>query len=110
MPTFGDLRRAPSRKALAALRDALLPDGRVGRARRLPGGLDNGMHAVDLIGPDGSRRRLVVRRYPDERLRRRPGLPEREHRILALLAELGLPAPRPVWLDRDGATFGRPAL
>ncbi|HEY3111011.1 MAG TPA: phosphotransferase [Chloroflexota bacterium] len=110
MPSATDLRRAPPAAALAALRDALLPGGRVGPVRRLSGGLDHGMHALDLIAADGARRRLVLRRYPDERLRRRPDAAEREYRVLSLLGELGLPAPRPVWLDAAGALLGQPAL
>jgi aminoglycoside phosphotransferase (APT) family kinase protein len=115
-PELGDeaanaaLRRGPPREALAALRDALLPGGGVGRARRLPGGIAQGMHALDLIAPDGGRRRLVVRRYPAEKVRRRPDVAAREYRTLELLRDLGLPTARPVWLDADSAVFGTATL
>jgi aminoglycoside phosphotransferase (APT) family kinase protein len=109
VPTTTDLRRAPSARELAALRDAVLPGGRVGGVRRLRGGLSHGMHAVDLLGPDGARVGVVVRRYPDERLRERPDVAEREHAILSLLRDLDLPTPRPLWLD-DGRIFGGAAL
>jgi aminoglycoside phosphotransferase (APT) family kinase protein len=110
MPVATDLRRAPSVAAIAALRDVLQPGGSVGHVRRLRGGLSHGMHAVDLIGPGGDRQHLVVRRYPAERLRRRPDKPQHEFRVLALLRDLGLPAPAPVWVDPTGAMFGHPAL
>jgi aminoglycoside phosphotransferase (APT) family kinase protein len=110
MFTSEQLRRAPSAGALAALRDAVSPGGQVGAVRRLRGGLSHGMHAVDLIAPDGARQRLVVRRYPAERLRRRPDLPRREHRLLSLLRECGLSAPAPVLVDPAGEIFGCPTL
>src|SRR5262245_58592476 len=100
----------PHGLTLTMLGDALLPNGRIGRARRLPRGIAQGMHAFALIAPDGSRSRLVLRRYPAEKVRRRPDVAAREHRTLELLRDLGLPAPRPVWLDPDGAVFGSAAL
>lgn len=104
------LRRAPTPAALAALCTALLPGGRVGTVRRLRGGVSSGTHAVEIVGPRGERRRVVVRRYGDWRLRADPRVAEREWAILGALARAGAPTPRPLWLDRTGAVFGCPTI
>ncbi|MDP8924924.1 MAG: phosphotransferase [Chloroflexota bacterium] len=105
-----ELRRAPAPRALAALCVAIQPGGRVGTVRRLRGGISSGMHAVELIAPSGERRHLVVRRYGASALREDPRIAEREWSALGALSRAGLPAPRPIWLDRDGAVFGCPTM
>ena len=105
-----DLRVPPSAVALAMLRDALAPGGRVGRLRRLRGGVSCGMHAVELFGSDGAPRWIVIRRYGDYWLENDPAVCVREWRLLHLLERESLPAARPVWLDAMGEAFGRPTL
>jgi len=105
-----DLRVPPSAVALAMLRDALAPGGRVGRLRRLRGGVSCGMHAVELFGSDGAPRWIVIRRYGDYWLDNDPAVCVREWRLLHLLERESLPAARPVWLDATGEAFGRPTL
>jgi aminoglycoside phosphotransferase (APT) family kinase protein len=89
---------------------AIQPGGRVGGVRRLRGGIASGMHAVELVGPDAERRRVVVRRYGAWRVGRDPRVSKREWSTLAALARAGVPAPRPIWLDADGEVFGCPTL
>ena len=109
-PNNAALRRAPASSALAALCAAIQPGGRVGAVRRLRGGISSGMHAVELIGPSGERRHVVVRRYGAGTLREDSRTPEREWAALVALGRVGVPAPRPIWLDRDGAVFGCPTM
>lgn len=68
------------------------------------------MHAVDLVGSNGERRQVVVRRYGAWRLRTDPRVAEREWAVLAALARAGAPTPRPIWLDDGGAVFGVPTI
>jgi len=111
-PTLPDaaLRRAPSRGALATLAEAIQPGSRVGAVRRLRGGVSSGMHAVQIIGPDDARRWVVVRRYGAWRLNHDPRVAEREWATLTALARVGVPTPRPLWLDVTGVVFGCPTL
>jgi aminoglycoside phosphotransferase (APT) family kinase protein len=108
--TDAELRRAPSPSSLAVLCAAIQPGGQVGAVRRLRGGIASGMHAVVLVGADGERRRVVVRRYGAWRLGRDPRVAEREWSTLAALARAGVPVPRPLWLDKGGVVFGCPTL
>ena len=112
LPTLTDaeLRRAPTLDALTALCAAIRPGGRVGAVRRLRGGVSSGMHAVELRGPGEDRQVVVVRRYGAWRVRHDPRVAEREWSTLVALARAGVPAPRPLWLDTDGAVFGCPTL
>jgi aminoglycoside phosphotransferase (APT) family kinase protein len=104
------LRRAPSAAQLANLRDVVAPGARVARVRRLPGGLQCGMHAVDLLTAQGQRLRLVVRRYTPQQAAGDPGVCRREWDTLRLLERAAAAAPRPVFLDDEGAVFGTPTL
>ena len=112
LPTLSDaeLRRAPSRAALARLCADIQPGGEVRTVRRLRGGVSSGMHAVQLAGPGETRRRVVVRRYGEWRITHYPRTPEQEWATLAALARAGAPTPLPLWLDRDGQVFGCPTL
>jgi aminoglycoside phosphotransferase (APT) family kinase protein len=92
-----------------ALRDRLLPGGRVVAVRALRGGVSSNVHAVRLEGDDGTRHDLVVRTYgPD--WTEDPAACGREFRLLGVLAAHGLAAPQPVLLDQDGDLFGGPTL
>ena len=102
--------RRPSPAALAQLCDAVAPGSRPANVRRLRGGLDAAMHTVDLVDPGGARRRLVVRRPLEHRPGRATAMTLRSWQTLRALEALGVPAPRPVWLDLDGAIFGTPAF
>jgi len=104
------LRRAPARRALAALCAAIQPGSRVGAVRRLRGGISRGMHAVDVVGADGERHQVVVQRYNAHHLREDPRVAEREWSVLVALGRVGAPTPRPIWIDRDGAIFGGPTI
>lgn len=111
-PALSDaqLRRAPSREALAVVCAALQPGGQVGTVKRLRGGISSGMHAVDFVGPKGEHRRVVVRRYGAWRLKEDPRAAEQEWATLTALARVGAPTPRPIWLDTGGTVFGCPTI
>jgi aminoglycoside phosphotransferase (APT) family kinase protein len=111
-PTLLDaeLRKAPSREALAVVCSAVQPGGHVGAVRRLRGGISSGMHAVDLIGSDGQHHWVVVRRYGAWRIRHDPQVAEREWATLTALERVGAPTPRPIWLDTSGTVFGCPTI
>jgi aminoglycoside phosphotransferase (APT) family kinase protein len=108
--TDAELRRAPSREALARLCATIQPGGRVGAVRRLRGGISSGMHAVDLIGPGGEHRWVVVRRYGAWRLEHDPQVAEQEWATLTALGRVGAPTPSPIWLDPSGELFGCPTI
>lgn len=78
--------------------------------RRLGGGLNGGMHVVEIETAAGRRRRLVLRRYADEQLARQPDACEREWKLLAVLEGTEIPAPRGLWHDGQGASFAAPAM
>jgi aminoglycoside phosphotransferase (APT) family kinase protein len=104
------LREPPSMEALEKLCRELAPGSHPEAVRRLGGGLDASMHAIDLVQNSGTRLELVVRRYLPERLARDPSVVTRTWQTLQTLQQLDLSAPRPVRLDADGALLGAPAL
>ncbi|MHB8575680.1 MAG: phosphotransferase family protein [Dehalococcoidia bacterium] len=99
--------------ALQRLCDLLSPGSRPAGVRRLRGGISATMHAVDLLQASGGRLRIVVRRFGPAT---KPGdailsaRTTRFWRTLQLTEQLGLPAPRPVWLDQDAEIFDTPAV
>jgi len=104
------LLRAPLAARLQELCDQIAPHSHGERVVRLRGGIDAGTHRFDLVLAGGARRILVLRRYRGDLAQRWPGRVTRAWQALALLEQLGLPAPRPVWLDAAGDLFGSPAM
>jgi aminoglycoside phosphotransferase (APT) family kinase protein len=69
------------------------------------------MHAVDLIGPTGERRRVVLKRFdPLHTGQDVAHSCRRMWQTLAAVERLGLPAPRPIWSDAEDRIFGTAAL
>jgi aminoglycoside phosphotransferase (APT) family kinase protein len=99
------------REAFAQLAEALRTGSRVVDKRRLRGGIGARMHAITLLGRDGTRSRCVVRRYVrGQGSHGSPGSAAREFRTLQVLAGNGIAAPRPLLLDRDGSYFNAPTI
>lgn len=69
------------------------------------------MHAIDVLGRDGSLMRLVLRRYVAlPVLEEEPDAPEREARNLQVVEAAGVAAPRLVAVDAEGAECDVPAV
>jgi aminoglycoside phosphotransferase (APT) family kinase protein len=81
------------------------PGSRVDACEELQGGVSARAVAADVVLPDATTRRVVVRRpsctTPEERLR----IVSREHELLSRCAALGIPAPRPCFLDVAAAAL-----
>ena len=97
----GDFNRAsrPSPEGLGRFADAVGAKSRPRVLRRLRGGLGASTHVI-AIDDD----RLVLKRYPAG------AMVEREWLAMDIAFRHGLPAPRPVAVDTDGAWFGQPAI
>ncbi|HEY7295753.1 MAG TPA: aminoglycoside phosphotransferase family protein [Dehalococcoidia bacterium] len=98
------------RAALQRFADRVAPGSRPANVRRLHGGIDAAMHALDLLLPSGVRRRLVLRRYAADLTGQDATRPAQGWHALRLLEQAGYPAPQPVWFDPAGELFGSPAL
>jgi aminoglycoside phosphotransferase (APT) family kinase protein len=103
-------RRGLPAAALQRVCDALAPGGRVLRYRPLRGGVSSSVHLVHHATPDGARQAVVVRRYGQESQAIDPGAAAREFRLLDLLAQYDVPAPRPLLLEAEGGPFGAPTI
>jgi aminoglycoside phosphotransferase (APT) family kinase protein len=98
-----------------ALRWAAAAAGGVGARVRsseaLVGGTSSAVHALTIDGEDGRVHELVLRRFVRaDWLAEEPDVAAREAAALALLANRGLPTPRLVAADPDGAVVGVPAV
>jgi aminoglycoside phosphotransferase (APT) family kinase protein len=93
-----------------------VPHGRrVVRAQRLTGGITSEVTAVTVEDAAGDGHRLVLRRWtgrpwPDGSVDDGRVLVPREAGVLSALETTGIPAPRAVAADPDGAYAGLPAL
>ena len=104
------LKRRPTPEAMQHLLDEIAPGGRITAITRLRGGISCGMHGVNITERTGAKLRVVVRRYNDYWAKKEPQIAHREFRTLKALEKAGIPAPRPIWVDPDGATFGAAAI
>lgn len=94
----------------ARLIDELAPGGRLVRARRLRGGVGARMHVLDIERADGTRVNVSLRRFPRDNRSSSPEHVVHEYNVLRLVEKAGIPAPRPLLLDAQGAMFGVPAM
>jgi aminoglycoside phosphotransferase (APT) family kinase protein len=78
--------------------------------RRLRGGLGAQMHVLDVETADGRRQKMVLRRFFPDRDRATPENVAREYEVLRLLELAGVDAPRGLFLDASGESFGVPAM
>ncbi|MDQ2740884.1 MAG: phosphotransferase [Chloroflexota bacterium] len=108
--TDPDIRRiGPSEQAILTVLDAVLPGSALVSMRRMTGSFTNDAHGVEAISRSGTRFRVVVRRYApfggD-----RSAKAKTEFHGLGLPHTHGLPVPEPLYLDKDGAVLGAPAI
>src|SRR5262245_53350846 len=69
------------------------------------------MDVLDIGRADGRREKVTLRRFVREGHRfSTPSHVAHEFKILRLLEQAGVPAPRPILLDSEGKTFGTPAI
>ena len=80
------------------------------RTRRLRGGLGARMHVLDIERPGGARFKVSLRRFERDHRFSTPEHVAHEYRILQLVEEAGIPAPRPLLADAEGRLFGVPAI
>ncbi|HUS62759.1 MAG TPA: phosphotransferase [Acidimicrobiales bacterium] len=107
---LGFIKRRPPSDALARLVATIEPGGSVGAVRRLKGGIATATHRLDIVGPGGDTRSVVIRRFPTaSRWFSVKGI-EAEATTLELLATTPVPAPEVVLIDIDASILDAPAL
>ncbi len=83
------------------------PGATVSAVRRVGGGASKEQFFFTLTTPDGNAEQFVLRMDPREAITETDR--RREFEILEAIRST-VPAPRPRWLDADGAHFGQPAV
>ena len=68
------------------------------------------MQVLDIERADGSRLKVSLRRFVRDHRFSTPEHVAHEYRILQLVEEAGIPAPRPLLLDAEGRLFDVPAM
>lgn len=98
----------PDPLALMDVLELIAPEARVTGWRALPGGIAHAMHRIEVTMPSGAQTAFVLRR----------GIPElgfdsdvaSQAATLEGLRDTLVAAPELLWLDAEGAVFGRPAM
>ena len=83
------------------------PGATINDVARLGGGASKEQFSFTLQQADGAAQRYVLRMDPMEGITETSR--QREYEILKAMQGV-IPVPRPVWLDAEGAHFGRPAV
>lgn len=96
--------------ALALIAAQLAPGATVARTWPLRGGISAAMSALELVLPDGARRRVVVRQPGDWELTNNPHAAAHQHRVLELVRAAGVTAPAPLLVDESCTILPRPYL
>jgi aminoglycoside phosphotransferase (APT) family kinase protein len=95
---------------LDLLAQRVYPGGKLLRAWDLQGGVSAQVTALEIARPDGSVRKVVVRRHGPADLRANPNIAQDEFALLQIVRAAGLPAPAPYYLDKSGELLGAPCL
>lgn len=99
----------PDPVGLMDVMELIAPGARVTGWERMPGGLGNAMHRIDVTTPSGARTGFVLRRLMPE-VGQDATWATREAATLEGLRGSLVHAPEVLWLDADGVVFGRPAM
>lgn len=100
----------PPSGVVARLVDTVLPGSKVTGTHTLSGGLSAHMTVLEIRTPDGTHRRLVLRRPIPAVLAARPGSIADEFRTLRTLSHAGLPVAAPLLLDQSCTILPTPYL
>jgi aminoglycoside phosphotransferase (APT) family kinase protein len=106
------LRQRPPARALRWAADAIGPGSRIASVRAIRVGRWHANHALDVVDADGTRHRLVLRRWarPEWAVDDPDFTAAREAVVLELLSGSPVPAPRLVAADPEGAACDVPTL
>jgi aminoglycoside phosphotransferase (APT) family kinase protein len=99
-----------SEESVRALPDVIAPGSVVLAIDSLPGSFSNFTHLVEARSADGSDFRVIVRRYAVFGSYDRGEKASREFKTLELVQRYGVPVPRPLYLDEEGALLGVPGI
>lgn len=84
-----------------------VPSGSISGVVRMGGGASKEQFAFTLNNTEGTTERYVLRMDPMEGITETSR--QREYEVLNAMQGV-IPVPKPIWLDADGAHFGRPAV
>jgi aminoglycoside phosphotransferase (APT) family kinase protein len=107
MPPYVPLVDAAVQERLEGWFQSREPGSTINGVGRLGGGASKEQFAFTLTRSDGSATRYVLRMDPLEGITETSRL--REFEILSAMQNI-VPVPKPIWIDPDGAHFGRPAV
>ena len=96
--------------ALTAVVGAIDRSSSLIRAWPLAGGVSAQVTALELAGPGGTTRRLVLRQYGPPDLRRDPQIAEHEFELMQALHAAGMPVPAPIAFDQSNTLLPSPFL
>ena len=97
-------------KIYQAVLDIVVPGAKFLELQPLVGDFSNDTRLIEATDADGSRLRLVSRRYAIFGAYDRGEKARREYQTLQFLRQHRVPAPEPLFLDETGATLGAPGI
>ncbi len=98
------------RDAMSRLIQELEPGGTLIRKRRLRGGVGARMDVLEIERVDGTRVKATLRRFTRDNRASQPQHVQHEYKVLLLLKQANITAPRPLLLDARSDLFGVPAI
>jgi aminoglycoside phosphotransferase (APT) family kinase protein len=90
------------------LAQKITPQSKLLRTWKLKGGVSAQVTALEIERPNGYRQKMIVRQHAAVVLKRSPHIAVDEFELLQLLHSVGVPVPRPYYLDQSGEIFSAP--
>src|ERR1051326_942405 len=86
------------------------PQSQLLRTWKLQGGISAQVTALEIMRPDGQKRKMIVRQHGEIDLQHKPNIAADEFRLLHLLHAAGLVVPAPYYLDQSGEILDTPYI
>jgi aminoglycoside phosphotransferase (APT) family kinase protein len=86
------------------------PQSKLLRTWELKGGVSAQVTALEIERADRDTKKMIVRRHGEVDLKHNPDIAADEFKLLQLLHSVGLPSPRPYYLDQSGEIFSTPYI
>lgn len=97
-------------ETLARITQAIYPNGKLYSAQQLTGGISAQTYRLDITLPNNQIKKVVLRQHGEIDRSRNPNIAQDEYNLLSILYTIGIPVPKPLFVDSSNTILDTPYL